>query len=217
MQFPRVIEQKTKTVQHEPIALPTKQPDRLRGLKIAACSLLIVLVLYGDGLAILSEFPILHHRSPIEFVHTSNCSGIAIGKVHLTLPRLLFAFFNGGGVFNAVPDNNIEFAIYGRRVGADPKLPWEDLNYVKQCFPYECRGEIYVRFGLSWHELLGAAEYKQALQDLATKIKKRYNREHPYDQIDKVAIYEVWWPRSEDDFYKLRTTKNTGWMLLAQD
>lgn len=204
-------------MQHEPSALPAKQPDRLRWLKIAACSLLIVFVLYGDGLAILSEFPVLHPRSPIEFVQTSTYSGIAIGRVKLTLPTLLFVFFNGGGVFNTVPDNNIEFAIYGRRVGADPKLPWEDLNYLKQCFPYDCHGEIYVRMLLSWHELFGAAESKKALGNLAAKIKKRYNREHPYDQIDKVAIYELWWPRSEDDFYKLRTPKSTGWMLLAQD
>jgi len=204
-------------MQYEENVPPAKQPDHLQWLKISACSLLIALVLYGDGLAILSEFPLLQCRSPIEFVQTSNACGIAIGSVKMMLPTLLFTFFNGGGVFNAVPDNNIEFAIYGRRVGADPRLPWEDLHYVKQCFPYDCRGEIYVRFLFSWHELLGGEASKKALEDVASKIKKRYNSEHPYEQIDKVAIYEVWWPRSEDDFYKLRTPENTGWMLLTEN
>jgi hypothetical protein len=194
-----------------------KTANHLRWLKISACSFIIALVLYGDVLAILSEFPILGYRSPITFIQSDNSLGIAIGKLKLSLPTLLFTFFNGGGVFNSVPDNNIEFAIYGRRVGADPKLPWDDLHYIKQCFPYDCRGEIYVRFLLSWHELLGKESSKKALENLAIKIKKRYNTEHPYGQIDKVAVYEVWWPRSEDDFYKLRTPERTGWILLTQN
>jgi hypothetical protein len=202
---------------HETIALSARPAYRMWWLQIVAISLLIALVLYGDGLAILSEFPVLSQQSPIEFVQTDSSSGIAIGKLKFTLPTLLFVFFNGGGVFNAVPDNNIEYAIYGRRVGADPKLPWDDLHYVKQCFPYDCRGEVYVRMLMSWHELFGKAASEKAMSDLAIKIKKRYNSEHPYEKVDKVAIYLVWWPRSEDDFYKLRSPQNTGWQLLVQE
>jgi hypothetical protein len=133
------------------------------------------------------------------------------------LPTLLFVFFNGGGVFNAVPDNNIEYAIYGRRVGADPKLPWEDLHCVKQCFPYDCRGEVYVRMLMSWHQLLGEGASEKAMSNLLIKIKKRYNSEHPYETVDKVALYMVWWPRSEVDFYKLKSPEKTGFRLLAQE
>jgi hypothetical protein len=201
----------------EAIAQPAPHAYRMWWPRIIALSLLIALVLYGDCLGILSEFPILSPNCPIEFVQTGNSSGIAIGKMKFTLPTLLFVFFNGGGVFNSVPDNNIEYAIYGRRVGADPKIPWEDLHYVKQCFPYDCRGEVYVRMLMSWHGIFGQAASEKAMSDLAIKIKKRYNSEHPYQQIDKVAIYLVWWPRSEDDFYGNRSPENTGWRLLAQE
>jgi hypothetical protein len=181
-----------------------------------ALSLLIVFVLYGDGLAILSEFPILCSNSSMKYLESERDSAIKIGGLTLSLPKLVFAFFNGGGVFNRVPDNNIEYAIYGRLAGADPKLPWHDLNYLKRCFPYECRGEIYTRLDLPWHKLMGRGAYTQAMSDLAAKIKNRYNMEHSTSPIDKVAIYVVWWPRSEAGFYKLRKPERTFWQLLVE-
>jgi hypothetical protein len=204
-------------VNPEAVSLSARPASRMWWPQVIAFTLLIALVLYGDGLAILSEFPILSQNSPIEYVQTNGSSGIAIGKVRFTLPTLLFVFFNGGGVFNSVPDNNIEYAIYGRRVGADPKLPWEDLHCVKQCLPYDCRGEVYVRMLMSWHQLLGEGASEKAMSDLLIKIKKRYNIDHPYEPVDKVALYLVWWPRSEDDFYKLKSPEKTGFRLLAQE
>src|SRR6516225_11069842 len=72
-------------------------------------SILIVFVLYGDGLGILSEFPILTENSVIKYVETDKDSSVVVGDLKFSLPKLVFIFFNGGGVFNRIPDNNIEY------------------------------------------------------------------------------------------------------------
>jgi hypothetical protein len=191
--------------------------DVVRNSKLIAWSLLIVFVLYGDGLAILSEFPILGCTSAIKFIETDTDCKVLIGAVPFSLPKLLFTFFNGGGVFNRVPDNNIEYAIFGRRVGKDPKQPWEDLGFVKSCFPYDCGGEIYTRMELPWHQIIGKETYTKAMSNMVIKIKNKYNREHLEDPVEKIAIYLVWWPRSEAGFYDLKRADNTSWRLLAEE
>jgi hypothetical protein len=185
-------------------------------LSMIACSILIVFVLYGDGLAILSEFPILTNNSVMKYVETDNDSSVVVGDLKFSLPKLVFLFFNAGGVFNRIPDNNIEYALYGRRVGADPSKPWEDLNFIKDCFPYDCRGEIYDRMEFPWHSVFGQASHTTAMNNLLVKIKDKYNREHPRSPVDKIAIYMLWWPRSDDGFYKLKQPESTHWQLLAE-
>jgi hypothetical protein len=180
------------------------------------CSILILFVLYGDGLAILSEFPILTDNSVMKYVETDKDSSVVVGDFKLSLPKLAFIFFNGGGVFNRVPDNNIEYALYGRHLGADPTQPWEDLNFLKNCFPYDCRGEIYTRMEFPWHSVLGPAAHATAMNNLLVKIKNKYNREHPQNPLDKIAIYMLWWPWSEDGFYKLKQPDTTHWQLLGE-
>jgi hypothetical protein len=182
-----------------------------------AYSLLIVFVLYGDMLGTLSEFPILTNNSILKYVETDTDSSVVIGNLQLSLPKLVFTFFNGGGVFNRIPDNNIEYAVYGTRVGADPTKPWEDLNFLKNCFPYDCRGEIYTRLELPWHNVLGQASFKTAMKNLLIKIKNKYNRENPQTPVNKIAIYMLWWPWSEDGFYKLKQPETSRWQLLGDE
>jgi hypothetical protein len=179
-------------------------------------SILIVFVLYGDGLGILSEFPILTENSVIKYVETDKDSSVVVGDLKFSLPKLVFIFFNGGGVFNRIPDNNIEYALYGRHLGVDPTQPWEDLNFVKNCFPYDCRGELYDRMEFPWHSVLGQASQATAMNNLLVKIKNKYNREHPQNPVDKIAIYMLWWPWSEDGFYKLKRPETTQWQLLGE-
>lgn len=193
----------------------TRAP-RMSAPSMIVCSILIVFVLYGDGLGILSEFPILTDNSVIKYVETDKDSSVVVGDFKFSLPKLLFIFFNGGGVFNRVPDNNIEYALYGRHLGADPTQSWEDLNFLKNCFPYDCRGEIYTRMEFPWHSVLGPASRTTAIDNLLIKIKNKYNREHPQNPLDKIAIYMLWWPWSEDGFYTLRKPDNTHWQLLGE-
>ncbi len=212
---------KTRTnlevLEPEPDETAVRSSSFAKGSKVIAWSILILFVLYGDALAILSEFPILDNTSAMQFFDRDGYCGVEIGSVDLGLPRLVFTFFNGGGVFNRVPDNNIDYAIYGRRANADPRQPWEDLNFLKSCFPYDCHGEIYSRMELPWHQLIGQETHSKAMSDLAIKIKNKYNREHPRDPVDKLAIYMLWWPRSEAGFYDLRRPETTSWRLLAEE
>jgi hypothetical protein len=190
---------------------------RTSALSMILGSILIVFVLYGDGLAILSEFPILTNSSVMKYVETDQDSSVVVGDLRFSLPKLVFMFFNGGGVFNRIPDNNIEYALYGRHMGADPTQPWEDLSFIKNCFPYDCRGEIYTRMEFPWHIVLGPTSYTTAMNNLLVKIKAKYNREHPQNPVDKIAMYMLWWPRSEDGFYRLKQPESTHWQLLGQE
>lgn len=193
------------------------QVPKMSVLSMIACSIFIVFVLYGDGLGILSEFPILTNNAVMKYVETDKDSSVIVGDLKLSLPKLLFTFFNAGGVFNKIPDNNIEYALYGRHVNADPTKPWEDLSFIKNCFPYDCRGEINTRLDFSWQNILGQTSYSTAMNDLLAKIKDKYNREHPQNPVDKIAIYIVWWPRSEYGFYKLKQPETTHFQLLGEE
>ena len=186
-------------------------------LSMIVCSILIIFVLYGDGLAILSELPILTNNAVFNYTSSNRTCSVVIGDLKLSMPKLLFLFFNAGGVFNRIPDNNIEYALYGRHVGADPTKPWEDLNFVKACFPYDSRGEIYDRLTFPWHSSLGEAPRATAMKNLLVKIKDKYNREHAQNPIDKVAIYMLWWPWSEDGFYTNKQPASTHWQLMAEE
>jgi len=186
-------------------------------LSMIAWSILIVFVLYGDALGILSEFPILTNNAVLKYVETDKDSTVVVGDFRFSLPKLLFTFFNAGGVFNRIPDNNIEYALYGRRVNADPKKPWEDLSFIKNCFPYDCRGEIYTRMDFPWQTVLGQTSYSTVMNNLLVKIKDKYNRDNPRNPVDKIAIYMLWWPRSEDGFYKLKQPDSTHWKLLGEE
>jgi hypothetical protein len=205
-----------KTYNQEPAPVGTRVL-RMSVPSLILCSILIVFVLYGDGLGILSEFPILTDNSALKYVETDKDSSVVVGDFKFSLPKLVFTFFNGGGVFNRIPDNNIEYALYGRHVGADPTRPWEDLNFLKNCFPYDCRGEIYTRMEFPWHSVFGQTSHTAAMNNLLDKIKNKYNREHLQNPVDKIAIYMLWWPWSEDGFYKLKQPETTHWQLLGAE
>jgi uncharacterized protein YyaL (SSP411 family) len=64
---------------------------------------------------------------------------------------------------------------------------------------------------------LGEAPRATAIKNLLIKIKDKYNREHPQNPIDKVAIYMLWWPWSEDGFYANKQPASTQWQLMAEE
>jgi len=191
-------------------------PHYIGVVRTALCSLLILFILYGDAFAILAVYPSLNYSPSLKFVEGDKDCSIVIGNVRLSMPKLLYYAFSGASVFSKTPPWNIEFAVYGRHVGADPKQ-WGDLGFIKNCFPYDCRGEVFTRFDLPWHKLLGTETHDKAVKDLVAKIKNRYNLENPQNPIDTVAVYMVWWPRSDEGFYKLKTPANTHWRCLAEE
>jgi len=193
----------------------------MSSIKKILLSLVILFVLCGDSIGLASEYAILKAPPGFTYNETNSVSTLAIQipgmqQIDLSLPKLLFYFFYSGGVFNQVATNNIDYAIYGLPNGAKPGSEWIDLGNLKDCFPYPL-GETYIRLDIEWHKLLGDKVYKQAMDNLLTKIRVKYNRDNPKKQIQKVALYQMWWPRSEQSYTALRYPANTHWQLMAAE
>jgi hypothetical protein len=183
-------------------------------------SLIIIFVIGGDIMALAAERVLLSPQSLLSFSETDSTSTFALQMPGLSrtldfsLPKLLFYFFYAGGVFNAVATFNLDYAFYGLPRGTKEGSPWVEISDVKKFFPYPL-GETYLRLDMEWHKLLGEKTAEAAFDSLAAKIRERYNREHPNQPLSKVAIYMVWWPRSEKGYLDLRNPSNTHWLLVA--
>ncbi|MBX9721708.1 MAG: hypothetical protein K2X81_09960 [Candidatus Obscuribacterales bacterium] len=185
-------------------------------------SILILFVLCGDGFAFAAEVANLYPQPVIRYGETDLTSTLSLGlhgqsaRLNFSLPKTLFYFFYAGGVFNTVANFNLDYAIYALPQGVTKGSDWVNTGYVKSCFPYQL-GETFVRLDMAWHKLFGEKAYKLAIDNLAVKIREKYNRDHPKSQIQKVAIYMMWWPRSEKSYMDMRYPSKTHWLLLSAE
>jgi hypothetical protein len=136
------------------------------------------------------------------------------GAYLVPLPQPLFLLFNGGGVFNARADFNLDMAIKAQLKGTPKHGPWIELKGIEQYFPCSSRAERWERMTMDWQKALGAelrllpanAE-DEAYANLADKFMKRWNRDHASQQIEHIAIYLVWWPRSDKSYDEFASQK----------
>jgi hypothetical protein len=173
-------------------------PEENFSVKKIAISLFILAIIYCNASVILA-------RSPL--------------TLKLPAPKVALDLFDVFSVFAYYETINRDFLIEGLKVESnDPEnaADWIDLGIVDKYFPHSL-GEQQMRLFLSKHFSQGNEFHLNSYRGLTEKIRLRYNREHPENQISKVAISYIYWPRSFKGYRALKLPDTEQKQLLYME
>lgn len=130
--------------------------------------------------------------------------------LEIPLPEVIFHTLNTGGVFNDKATINLEMAVFGQPKGAPIDSTWVNVPDFRRYFPYRSEGELWVRLemgspkALAQMGVLDSDAQIEGYKSLARKFIACYNRDHPDHQLERMAIYMVWWRHSDTDYNEFR-------------
>jgi hypothetical protein len=144
------------------------------------------------------------------------------GACVFPMPEVLFLLFNGGGVFDAKATFNLDPEIQAQLKGTPIDGQWIELKGIERYFPGCSRAQLWERLTMEWQKTLGAqlrllpadAE-RQSYRSLSQKFIRRWNNDHPQQQIGRIAIYLIWWPRSDRSYFQFSDQKQ--YQLIYRD
>jgi len=128
--------------------------------------------------------------------------------------------FDTFAVFSYYETFNRDFSIKGfpesqlNHLDDDPDDDWVDLKIIDEYFPYNF-GEQQMRMYLTRHYGHGTTFHQSACKQLAKKIRLRYNRENPNNEVVKVVIGMEFWPRSLKSYREMKRPDTLGYQVLC--
>lgn len=139
-------------------------------------------------------------------------------SLRLPIFREAYDLFLIFGVFSSYETINRDVELIGIRINNAENGNIQRIKLTtEEFFPYSV-GEIQTRTWVNKHgHYWGTPGRQMALASLARKIRERYNRDHPAEQIQKVEIAQLTWPRSFESYEKLRNEKTIQRSVLYTD
>ncbi len=128
--------------------------------------------------------------------------------------KALVDLFDTFSVFAYYETINRDFFVLGY---SEETGEWSDLAVIEEYFPHYL-GEQQMRLFLAKHfSNLSKEEYQEALKSFVGKIRAKYNREHPEEKVNKVALSYSVWPRSAKAYRALKLPETTSEYTLYKE